>query len=53
MEFGMKIMVITTYLALCISAPWIARKWGGKGSWVWFFSAVGFLVSTLVFLGDV
>lgn len=49
----MKTAVVIIYLTLCISAPWIARKWGRKGSWAWFLTAVGFLVSTVMVLGDV
>jgi len=49
----MKTAIFTIYLGLCISVPWIARKWGEKGSWVWFLTTIGFLVSTVMILGDV
>jgi len=49
----MEAAVVIIYLALCISAPWIARKWGAKGSWGWFLITIGFLVSTVMILGDV
>ena len=49
----MQTAIVVIYLAICISAPWIARKWGAKGSWAWFITAIGFLVSTILILGDV
>jgi hypothetical protein len=49
----MQATITITFLALCISAPWISRKWGMMGGWVWFITSLVFLFSVLLFLGDV
>jgi hypothetical protein len=49
----MQVAIIVIFLALCISAPWISRKWGPRGEWAWFIISVSFLFSTILILGDV
>ncbi len=49
----MQTAIVIIFLALCISAPWIARKWGDRGGLAWFIVSLGFLVSVVFILGDV
>ena len=37
----MQATITITFLALCLSAPWISRKWGTRGGWVWFIISLG------------
>jgi hypothetical protein len=41
---------VTTFIMLCISAPWIARKWGWRGITGWVLAALVFIISALLML---
>jgi hypothetical protein len=45
----MQIAVIIVFLALCISAPWIARKWRWGGL-VWALSSVTIMLVAILLL---
>lgn len=40
----------TMFIFLCLSAPWISRRWGLKGEMAWGTVAFVFLVSCILFL---
>ncbi|MBN1313296.1 MAG: hypothetical protein JXB30_17945 [Anaerolineae bacterium] len=46
----METAVTIIFFALIISAPWINRKWGNKGGWVWAIISMAFLITVIVFM---
>lgn len=31
----MQAAIVTVFLALSVSAPWVFKKWGTRGEWAW------------------
>lgn len=46
----MDYLVGFAFFALIICAPWIARKWGDKGSLVWGIITMAFIVTIVLVL---
>lgn len=46
----MQIGISVAYVVLCISAPWVARKWGWRGGMAWGMVTLGFLFSVILVL---
>lgn len=46
----METVIIIIFLALIISAPWINRRWGGKGAWAWSIITMSFLIVVILLL---
>lgn len=46
----MQLAIGVVFFALMISAPWIARKWGNKGSLAWGIITMTFLISVILVL---
>lgn len=46
----MDLVIGLIFFALIVSAPWIARKWGDKGSWAWGIITMIFLITVLLIL---
>jgi hypothetical protein len=46
----MQIAVGVVFVALIISAPWIARKWGNRGALVWGVLVLAFIIWVLLAL---
>lgn len=49
----MQAAIVVIFLALCISAPWISRKWGPRGEWAWGLTSITFLVAAVWVLSNV
>lgn len=46
----MQIAVATYFLALCISAPWVSRKWGLRGAFAWGIIGLWSLAAYILFI---
>jgi hypothetical protein len=46
----MQVATIIIFLALSISAPWIARKWGNRGALSWMLASAVFVITALLVL---
>jgi hypothetical protein len=46
----MPFATVAVFTILCISAPWISRKWGWRGNIAWGIAALAFIISALLFL---
>lgn len=46
----MPFAVITTFIALCISAPWISRSWGWRGEIAWAIATFVFAITAILLL---
>lgn len=46
----MDLAIGLVFIVLIVSAPWIARKWGDKGSLAWGIITIMFLVIVLLML---
>jgi hypothetical protein len=49
----MQATIVTVFLALSISAPWIFKKWGARGEWAWGLTTMAFLLAAISILSDV
>jgi hypothetical protein len=49
----MQAAIVTIFLALSISAPWIFKKWGARGEWAWGFTTMALLLASIWILSDV
>jgi len=49
----MQAAVVTIFLALSISAPWIFKKWGPRGEWAWGLTTMALLLAAIWILSDV
>lgn len=38
------------FALLCISAPWISRKWGWRGGIAWGIATLAFIISIILIL---
>ena len=48
----MQAIFIVLFVALCVSAPRISRKWGARGEWAWGIATMAFLVAAIFILGN-
>lgn len=49
----MQVTIVTIFLALSVSAPWIFKKWGARGEWAWGLTTMAFLLAAIWILSDV
>lgn len=48
---AMQAFFVIIFLALSISAPWIFKKWGQRGEWIWGFTTMAFLLAAIWIFG--
>ena len=46
----MQIVTIVIFILLCISAPWVSRKWGWRGALAWGIITLAFLITAILLL---